>query len=1448
PADASQVDGVSMAANIEAYQDGQLVSSYPLYISTQPMPSEQPEQPQNAWVTVEYLLNGGAIYSTTVELAPGDQMVYPDASLVPDYDLVSTDGVPVHVENDGTATPSYVSFTVAEKQAPAQNAWVTVQYVCDNEVLNTTTVELTPGDHSLSPDEGMVPGGYALASYDAVTVSVGADGSAYPNPVTFTLTRPQEPEQPDQPTETDPGNTEEPGNTGDSGNNDGITVVRELNAYGVTTVGGLKLRDMPEGKAVFSSIKKGVNIYAYREVQFVGSSYNWYAIRYKETDCYVRADCFEMLSKEESDKLLYGDKAVELTVQGLDYDTNEVLYTDTVECPWVQSTPVTAREVQDYTVQGEATQTVTVDENGVASPEMVTFFYVKNPVEPVKATLTVYYVSDQGAELYPAESHEVTEGSYPAVSFAKEAPQGYEAPLANAETVTVGSDGSIVPSVLTFTYAALPAEPAKATLTVLYVDDQGGTVYDTQTVELTEGSYAASQYQQSAPEGYEVPTVNAETVTVSADGTISPDTLVFTYVKRVVEPAKGTLTVHYVDEQGTELYPAESHEVTEGSYRAANFAKETPQGYEAPRTNADTVTVTGDGSVIPAELVFTFAKEKVVEAQVTIQYQDEDKREIAPSETITLPVGENQPTGEYAKQIDGYTYKSVSSETVTVTQDGKANPSIITFTYSKNATTANLRIHYVNAIGTDLIEPEDRPLSPGTYTITADSGKVPSGYVLSPATQPVQVTVKENLEIEPNSISFTCYDATVTGSLTIQYYDVTTGTLIATETRSLPVGTHSVAPDDSVVASHGTYTRSDATGNATVQVTVGSGNQVSVNPSVVTFYYQPSDVKDYLGYLLVTRQTAQRRSASAAGEVIQTLPVNTVLWSSGQRVSGAVTWHSAQTTDGNNTMGWVNDADVRRITKTEADAILEEQRQQQNQPVQNTGYYITLYDSVPLRQYANAYASAKYLDKNQVVYVYGQVYDESGYVWHKTTYGGTSGYVKDGQLRKLTDAEVDRYRQTGSPLPTTPSSTVLPTYNPFVNSSYGYVTSNGVNFRTTPSLKGARIKQLNRYAMAMIYDTQVVDGVTWYKVNYNGTTGWIHGDYFHQMSLTELNSFLTSREYELGIQNNSTANNSGSTSNNTNYTKPSTGNTGSSTQGKVESVEDWNVGTWKNTGVTSETSYQPFNPYATPSATATAEAETTVSPTPTSTMVIGTMIPITYEDETKETQTSSVPWGLIGGAIVLLGGAGGVYAYALNQNKRRKEAAARAAANRRAAASGNGSANTSPYARRAVAAPNASGAQQKQGTAGSSANPYSRQAGSPYAAGQSANPYTGGAAANGSAAYNPYSRQPGNPYAPSQSANPYATPTGSTGTIGSTGTTGNAGANGSTGVGESATSTVNPYAPQSSAASTPQTGSNPYARPLDQPPAEPKAESQTAARRSRMQRYHDAGSDHTQQG
>lgn len=123
--------------------------------------------------------------------------------------------------------------------------------------------------------------------------------------------------------------------------------------------------------------------------------------------------------------------------------------------------------------------------------------------------------------------------------------------------------------------------------------------------------------------------------------------------------------------------------------------------------------------------------------------------------------------------------------------------------------------------------------------------------------------------------------------------------------------------------------------------------------------------------------------------------------------------------------------------------------------------------------------------------------------------------------------------------------------------------------------------------MAMILGTRQVNGVTWYNVNYNGQIGWIHGDYFHQMTLTEFNSFLSSSQYQQGLANNAVAtatpkpSTGGSTSGNT------SGNKGSATQGSVSSVEDWNVGTWQNTGANTQNTYAPFNPYATPVATTT---------------------------------------------------------------------------------------------------------------------------------------------------------------------------------------------------------------------------------------------------------------------
>ena len=463
-------------------------------------------------------------------------------------------------------------------------------------------------------------------------------------------------------------------------------------------------------------------------------------------------------------------------------------------------------------------------------------------------------------------------------------------------------------------------------------------------------------------------------------------------------------------------------------------------------------------------------------------------------------------------------------------------------------------------------------------------------------------------------------------------------------------------------------------------------------------------------------------------------------------------------------------------------------------------------------------------------------------------------------LRKMTEAEINKYMAgQKTTAPTSPSKTAAP-YDPYGKSSYGYVTSNSVNFRETPN--GKKMKTLSKYAFAYIIGSKEVNGVTWYYVNQNGTMGWIHGDYFHQLNLTELTSFLNSNEYRQGLANNSgssTSGNKDNTSGNTSV-KPSGGNSGSATAGNISSVEDWNVGTWKNTGVTTTTSYAPFNPYATATPAPSASVSPSASAEPTETFVIGTMIPITYDDESKETQTGSVPWGLIGVGVVLIGGAGGAYAYAVNQNKKRRAAAARAAASRRAAGNGtqptqNGSGTQAqnPYARRAVAAPPVTGAgtqqrPQSQNPTGTT-NPYARPStpygtqnnGSSYGAngsnpsavngtGSAANPY-GGTSAYGST----------NPYSPSN--NPY-----SNGSI--VGSEQKSSYGTETQRSSFAPASQQPEERPAATAGTPAQRTNPYARPIEtvsgetaqsgQPQASSAGSEEPRRRSTRMQRYHAA--------
>ncbi len=1094
-------------------------------------------------------------------------------------------------------------------------------------------------------------------------------------------------------------------------------------------------------------------------------------------------------------------------------------------------------------------------ENGTATWTDVTFTYQR---PEAVATVNVHYVA--GDVEFATDTVEITESNNTVSPKPELVPADYSVVDANPVTIPF-ENGAATQTDVTFTYAA-PVIPTEGTVTFRFVDGQGNPLRDAVQTTVANGVYTDLSVYQAAIDGYDCIGVSANQLTVE-NGVASPAEVFFTYQRK---PVNGKVRVVYMAD-GVEFSNEERQLTVLGENTVAPDASLVPSDYTALDVAPVTVTLYEDGSVEPQTVTFTYEKPQTpTAANVTFRFVDEKGSEIQQSLVVSLENGTygEADLAEYRAEIKGYTYQGVSAGQV-ISQDGKASPDTVTFSY-KQKTTATLEVRYVDAIGEQVMgSPEYIELPKGTTTVALNTRYVPSGYQPS-SNYPTSytVTVGDDLVVEP--ITFHLVSTSVKATVEVHY--LVTGssdaTMIASVKKELTPGKTVLEPDASVVPS-GYEIVTDVPQSAEITV----DDLGIATPNLVNFYCKKTQSEIYTGYAVTTVQTGLRGAYNLKdSSVKKLLAADTLIYINGQATVENTLFDSCRVMLGSDDVGIVKDSDVRHITAAEAQALIDQwNREHPATPDQPTtsvaGYYITTAEGVPLRYGPNAYtATIAQLPLDSVVYV-TQQQTVNGVDWYVAYYNGNAGYIRaDQMLRKMTDAEVNKYMAgQKTTAPTSPSKTAAP-YDPYGKSSYGYVTSNSVNFRETPN--GKKMKTLSKYAFAYIIGSKEVNGVTWYYVNQNGTMGWVHGDYFHQLNLTELTSFLNSAEYRQGLANNSgssTSGNKDNTSGNTSV-KPSGGNSGSATAGNISSVEDWNVGTWKNTGVTTTTSYAPFNPYATATPAPSASVSPSASAEPTETFVIGTMIPITYDDESKETQTGSVPWGLIGVGVVLIGGAGGAYAYAVNQNKKRRAAAARAAASRRAAGTGtqtgasqSGSSQQAqnPYARRAVAAPPVTGAgtqqrPQSQNSNGTS-NPYARPStpygtqnnGSSYGAngsnpsavngtGSAANPY-GGTSAYGST----------NPYSPSN--NPY-----SNGSIVGSETKSSYGTE--TQRSSFAPASQQPEERPAATAGTPAQRTNPYARPIEpvsgetmqsgQPQASSAGSEEPRRRSTRMQRYHAA--------
>ncbi len=1014
------------------------------------------------------------------------------------------------------------------------------------------------------------------------------------------------------------------------------------------------------------------------------------------------------------------------TKDGIEFHSEE----RTVTAPGESISADSGRAPEGYQLEGDATVNVTVDGNGNASPNPVVFNYKEIP--PVTAQVTVQYAKD--GEVYDSYEETVTAPGAPISADSGRAPEGYQLEGDATVNVTVDGNGNANPNPVIFNYKEIPA--ATAQVTVQYKKD--GTEFFSEQISLTAPGGPVSAREDQMPAGYQLEGDATVNVTVDGNGNASPNPVIFNY--KEIPAATAQVTVQY-KKDGTEFF-SEQISLTAPGGQVSAREDQMPAGYQLEGEAAVNVTVDSNGNASPNPVVFNYKEIPAATAQVTVQYKKDGAEFFSEQISLTAPGG--QVSARQDQTPTGYMLEGEAVVNVTVDGNGNASVNPVVFNYKViPAASAQVTVQYKKD-GAEFFSEQKTITAPGG-SVEARADQTPSGYKLDGAAS-VTVTVDGQGNASPNPVVFN-YVATVTETpipvgAPIDRWATTNKKVNFRSTpaakdgsnliKSLSAGTHVWMYESQLTATDEVWTRVRVDGQDGYIMTEfldmmtkaqSDQYQASLQTPMPTRSPEPNVTASpaptvtatplppqYQGYALTTRQVALRVEVSDTDQsILATLPTETLVKVIGQVYQGTTPWSLVETL--NKITGYVPDDALRRINNAEAQHYLDQYNktptpsvtpQPTPTPFQQKGYAVPIGDNVPMRGSADPNSMlVNMLAKTNVVYISGQEYP-GGVAWQIVKFGEQWGYIRADQLRWLSPAEEEEYKNSLKTPTPTPSSVTPPPVSPNSPSSYGYVTNSGVNFRATPGSSGSRIAVLNKYAFALVLSSTQVDGKTWYKVNQAGKEGYVSGDFFHVLTLAELEEFLQSPEYSQGV--------TGGTGNNNNNNN--SGNNGGSSN-LPTAPEDWNVGTWTNPNSGLDATYQPFDPYATP------EPQPTASPSPTP-EPFETLPPPT--DPPVETQSDSPSMIWLGLGVTVLAGFGGLYAYALHKSNQRKAAAR--AAQRRAAMQQNPQSGARPYARatNAPMVPPAAGTQAKQAppsgaprpqAPGGAPSPYSQRPGQP---------------------------------------------------------------------------------------------------------------------------------------
>ena len=546
------------------------------------------------------------------------------------YTFQSAD--PVSFNVDGAGTPVEVTLYYAQNAPEPVNSTVTFHHkdAATDQELTSTQQELAPNTYASADYKTEIEGyTYASAAQESFTV----DGTGAPVDVTlyYNQNAPTEP----------------------------VVLEEYTNQYGITTKGSLNLRSSPTTKdnnKVVQGVNKDVVMPTTQRVQSLDNDgYSWYRVNYNGTDCYVRDDCFRLLTEEEMQQYLN----VEVPVKYVDQATGEAFYTTTAQCAKGGSVTVEVdlNQAQGYTLVSEASVQVSADANGTLTPAEVVFTFAKEQ-QAVKGTVSAIYVDEAQKPVAEPQTFERDPGNYSVNEFAINTPEGYEPLQVNVQEVIVHDDGTVEPETVVFTYAVKQTEPVNSVVTFHHLCDGAAITGDTQQ-ELAPNTYNASDYQ-AAVEGYTYAGASPETFTVDGSGAAIEVTLNYT---KVVQQLDSVVTFHHLCD-GAAITGDTQQTLAPNTYGSASY-QATVEGYTYAGASPETFTVDGSGAPIEVTLNYTKNAPQVVNSIVTFHHVDANGAPIAADTQQELAPNTYGASG-YQVAVPGYTYTSANPESFTV--------------------------------------------------------------------------------------------------------------------------------------------------------------------------------------------------------------------------------------------------------------------------------------------------------------------------------------------------------------------------------------------------------------------------------------------------------------------------------------------------------------------------------------------------------------------------------------------------------------------------------------------------------------------------------------------------------------------------------------------------------------------------------------------------------------